>query len=68
MASQIKSVRIDDDECVGCESCVDLCPDVFEMDEEAEKAIVITPEGGDETCIQEAIDTCPTECIEWVED
>ena len=65
MSKQIKSVRIDEDECVGCESCVDLCPEVFEMDEDAEKAIVIKPQGGDIECIQEAIDTCPTECIEW---
>lgn len=68
MPKQIKSVRIDEDECVGCESCVDLCPDVFEMDEDAQKAIVIESHGGDEECIQEAIDTCPVECIEWQEE
>ncbi|MFO7687148.1 MAG: hypothetical protein R6V60_13770 [Desulfobacterales bacterium] len=32
---------------------------------EAEKAYVIMPEGGDEACIDEAIDTCPVECIHW---
>jgi ferredoxin len=37
------------------------------MDEEAEKANVIKPEGGDETCIDEAISTCPVECISWEE-
>jgi ferredoxin len=63
-----KRVIIDEDECVGCESCADLCPDVFEFDEGAEKAIVIKPEGGDIECIEEAIETCPTECIAWEDD
>lgn len=63
-----KSVYIDTPECIGCESCVGLCPDVFEFDEENEKAVVILPEGGDEECIEEAIATCPVECIHWSED
>ena len=60
-----KKVAIDTEECLGCESCVELCPEVFEMDEEEEKAIVILQEGGDEACIEEAIETCPAECIFW---
>jgi ferredoxin len=58
-----KTVVIDTAECVGCESCVELCPEVFEFDDENEKAVVILPEGGDEECIEEAISTCPSECI-----
>jgi len=56
-------VVIDTDECVGCESCVELCPEVFGFDEKEEKAYVIKPEGGPEDEIQEAIDACPVECI-----
>ena len=62
-----KQVIIDTEECLGCESCVELCPDVFEMDDDEEKAVVILPEGGDEDCIEEAISTCPAECIYWDE-
>ena len=63
-----KRVVIDDDECVGCQSCVELCPDVFGFNEDTEKAEVLQAEGGDEDCIEEAIDSCPVECIDWEED
>ena len=62
-----KKVIIDTDECIGCESCVELCPEVFEFDDETEKAIVVKPEGGPEDLVQEAMDTCPVECIHWEE-
>jgi ferredoxin len=62
-----KKVFIETEECIGCESCVELCPDVFAFDEETEKAVVIMAEGGPEDCIDEAIDTCPVECIHWEE-
>ena len=60
-----KKVFIDTEACNGCESCVELCPEVFGFDDEAEKAFVITTEGGPEQCIDEAIETCPAECIYW---
>ena len=62
-----KRVVIDGEECTGCETCCELCPDVFEFDEAAEIAHVIKAEGGDEECIEEAISTCPVECISWEE-
>jgi ferredoxin len=61
-------VYIDEEECIGCGSCVELCPEVFRMNEDKEKAEVILPEGGSEECIEEAIDTCPVSCIHWEEE
>ena len=58
-------VYIDTDECIGCESCCELCPEVFEFNPEEEKAEVLMPEGGSEECIEEAMDACPVECIHW---
>lgn len=55
---------VDQDECIGCESCVQICPAVFEMNDEG-KAQVIEGSAGTEECIQEAMDTCPVECIHW---
>ena len=41
-----KAVYIDEEECIGCGSCVEICPEVFQMKEGEEKAEVIKPEGG----------------------
>ena len=58
---------IDREACIGCQSCVERCPEAFAFDADAEKAEVIKPEGGPEDCIEEAIATCPVECISWEE-
>ncbi len=63
-----KHIVIDTEECMGREACVDLCPEVFAFNGEDEKAEVILPEGGPEDCIEEAMDSCPVECIHWEED
>ena len=60
-----KAVFIEEEECIGCGSCVEICPEVFQMKEGDEKAEVIQAEGGPEDLIQEAMDTCPTSCIHW---
>jgi ferredoxin len=62
-----KVVYIDEEECIGCGSCVEICPEVFQMKEDEEKTEVIKPEGGPEDLIQEAMDTCPVSCIHWEE-
>lgn len=63
-----KRVVIETEECMGCEACVELCSDVFSFNEAEEKAEVILAEGGPEDCIEEAIGSCPAECIHWEED
>ena len=60
-----KKVKIETEECIGCESCVEVCPEVFEFDDETEKAKVIHLEKSPEDCVDEAIETCPVECIYW---
>jgi len=58
-----KKVRIDEEECIGCESCVELCPDVFRFNEDTDKAEVIDEDLGDNECVEEASASCPGECI-----
>ena len=61
MAAQ---VTIDEEECISCESCVELCPSVFGWDEDSEKAFVIDGADANEDCVEEAVASCPSECIE----
>mgnify|MGYP000380343480 CR=1 FL=1 len=62
-----KKVYIDEEECIGCGTCEELCPQVFQLDEESQKAQVIMPEGGPEELIEEAMESCPVSCIHWEE-
>jgi ferredoxin len=62
-----KKAYSETEECIGCDSCVELCPEAFGFDEEDVKAFVLLPEGVLEKCIDEAIETCPAECIHWEE-
>jgi ferredoxin len=57
------AVHVDEDECIGCGTCEEICPEVFRLNTETEKAEVIMPEGGPEDLIEEAIDSCPASCI-----
>ena len=57
------NVKIDQDECIGCEACVETCPEVFAFDEDTDKAYVLDEADGNEEGIDEAIASCPAECI-----
>ncbi len=58
-----KKVTIDADECIGCQTCVELCPEVFSFNDDTEKAEVRETMTGAEACIDEAVDACPVNCI-----
>lgn len=62
-----KKVVVDQEACLGCGTCASLCPDIFELDEVLGKSRVIKPEGGDEACIREAMESCPVSAISWEE-
>lgn len=55
-------VRVTDD-CIACQQCVDICPEVFEMGSELAEVIVeVVPEDCEEA-VEEAAEICPTEAI-----
>ncbi|WP_028583825.1 ferredoxin [Desulfogranum mediterraneum] len=56
-------IRIDQEECIGCEACVEICPDVFAFDDDETKAYVIDGADPGADCVDEAIASCPAECI-----
>lgn len=55
---------VDKDECTGCELCTQTAPDVFRMDSN-NLAEVHNSHGAGQVVIQEAMDSCPVECIHW---
>jgi len=54
---------VDEDTCTGCESCVDICPEVFAMvDDLAQVKLDPVPAEHEDTC-REAAESCPVEAI-----
>ena len=54
---------VDADLCVGCAECEEICPEVFQLEEDLAKVILdpVPPEY-EKTC-REAADACPVEAI-----
>ena len=61
-----KAVWVDEAVCIGCRYCTHVAANTFLVEEDWGRSRAIR-QGGDSTeRIQEAIDTCPVDCIHWV--
>lgn len=50
--------------CIGCGLCAEICPDVFEMDDESIAQVIVAVIPGDaEEAAKEAAASCPVEAI-----
>jgi len=57
---------VSQDECISCALCAEICPEVFRLNDK-DLSEVYDPQGASEEKIQEAIDSCPVQCIHWKE-
>ena len=59
------AVKVDKEKCIGCGLCPNVCPEVFELEEDGKARV---KEGADleknKDCIKEATESCPVGAIE----
>ncbi|MEO1619931.1 MAG: ferredoxin [Cyanobacteria bacterium J06632_3] len=60
-------VYVDELTCIGCTHCAHVARNTFYIEPDYGRARVIRQDGDAEALIQEAIDTCPVDCIHWVD-
>ena len=60
------AVFVDETVCIGCGHCAHTESSTFFLEEDYGRARVIAQDGDEEDLVQEAIDTCPVDCIAWV--
>jgi ferredoxin len=62
-----KGVYVDEMTCIGCRHCAHVARNTFFIEPDYGRARVVRQDGDIEDTIQEAIDTCPVNCIQWVD-
>ncbi|AFY72322.1 ferredoxin [Synechococcus sp. PCC 7502] len=60
------AVYVDETVCIGCGHCAYVARCTFCLEPDYGRARVIAQDGDTEEIIQEAIATCPVDCIAWV--
>ena len=58
-------VSVNFDECIGCGVCMQVCPEVFLLDEESGRVVLLNNEQSDDNIdlVKEAADSCPIGCL-----
>tara|TARA_B100000674_G_scaffold421069_1_gene372536 strand:- start:178 stop:675 length:498 start_codon:yes stop_codon:yes gene_type:complete len=62
-----KAIWVDEANCIGCQYCVHVASNTFIVDEDLGRARVIRQNGDTLETVQEAMNTCPVDCMHWVE-
>ena len=59
------TVKVNADLCIGCGTCVSLCDEVFELNEEGKSVVKANADlEKNAECIKQAIESCPVQAIE----
>jgi ferredoxin len=62
-----KGVYVDEVTCIGCRHCSHVARNTFFIEPNHGRARAISQNSDSESLIQEAMDTCPVDCIHWVD-
>lgn len=56
-------VTVDEELCVGCGACVDICPEVFDLEDDMAKVLTEEVPGNLKESAAEAAEACPVDAI-----
>jgi ferredoxin len=62
-----KGVYVDEITCIGCKHCAHVARNTFYIEPDYGRSRAIRQDADAQEVIQEAIDTCPVDCIHWVD-
>ncbi len=62
-----KAVWVDESTCIGCRYCAHVASNSFVIEPRLGRSRVVRQDGDTTELIQEAIETCPVDCIHWVD-
>jgi len=62
-----RGVYVDEMTCIGCRHCALVARNTFFIEEGYGRSRVFRQDGDADEIVQEAIDTCPVDCIHWVD-
>jgi len=55
---------VDQDLCISCGSCIDICPEVFDWNDDGKADVILNPVPSNlEESAKEASESCPTDAI-----
>ncbi len=57
-------VKVNRDSCIGCGACEAICPEVFQLNDDGLSTVICDDfKNIDESSVQEAVESCPTNAI-----
>jgi len=62
-----KGIFVDEPTCIGCKHCAHVARNTFYIEPGYGRSRVFHQDGDAFEVVQEAIDTCPVDCIHWVD-
>lgn len=62
-----QGVYVDENICIGCKHCAHVASNTFYIEPDHGRSRVFNQDGDTEELIDEAIDTCPVNCIHWLD-